>query len=58
LANRTRTRRHVWVRDGDFLRALEVTTGLSDNKYTEMVAGPLVEGQMLVAGTATGPNNP
>jgi len=55
LANRTRTRRHVWVRDGDFLRALEVTTGLSDNKYTEMVAGPLAEGQMLVAGTASGP---
>jgi len=55
LANRTRTRRHVWVRDGDFLRALEVTTGLSDNKYTELVAGPLTEGQMLVAGTVSGP---
>ncbi len=57
-ANRSRTRRHVWVRDGEFLRALEVTTGLSDNKYTELVAGPLAEGQMLVAGTVTGPPTP
>jgi len=55
LANRTRTRRHVWVREGDFLRAVEVTTGLSDNKHTEMVAGPLAEGQLLVVGTASGP---
>jgi HlyD family secretion protein len=45
-----RNRRHVWVVDGDFLRAVEVRTGLSDNNHTEVLAGPLTEGQKLVTG--------
>jgi HlyD family secretion protein len=48
---RNRNRRHVWVVDGDNLRAIEVITGLSDHKYTELVSGELVEGQRLVTGT-------
>jgi HlyD family secretion protein len=48
-----RNRRHVWVIDGDFLRAIEVITGLSDSKYTEVVSvvtGELSEGTKLVTG--------
>ncbi|MCI0684273.1 MAG: efflux RND transporter periplasmic adaptor subunit [Gemmataceae bacterium] len=49
-ARRHRNRRHVWVVDGDFLRAVEVVTGLSSAHHTEMVAGELVEDQKLVTG--------
>jgi HlyD family secretion protein len=49
-ANRKRSRRHVWAVDGDRLKAIEVTTGLSDNQHTELVDGPLKEGQKLVTG--------
>lgn len=45
-----RARRHVWVSDGDHLRAVEVTTGLSDSKFTEMVSGDLKSGDALVTG--------
>jgi HlyD family secretion protein len=47
---RRRNRRHVWVVDGDFLRAVEVVTGLSDTKHTELVSGDVREGQELVTG--------
>jgi HlyD family secretion protein len=47
---RKRQRRHIWVVDGDFLRAVEITTGISDNNYTEIVAGELREGQKVVTG--------
>ncbi len=50
-ARRQRYRRHVWVLDGQWLRAVEVTTGVSDYKYTEVVSGKLTEGQKLVIGT-------
>ncbi len=42
--------RHVWVVDGDFLRAIEVKTGLSNHRYTEVISGDLKEGQDLVTG--------
>lgn len=51
---RNRNRRHVWVVDGDFLRAVEVITGLSDNKYTQLISGDLAEGEKLVTGIQTG----
>ncbi len=47
-ANKKRTQRHVWVLDGELLRAIEVTTGLSDYKFTELVDGDLKEGKKLV----------
>lgn len=47
---RNRNRRHVWVTDGEFLRAVEVITGLSDSKYTELVTGDLKLGDKLVTG--------
>jgi HlyD family secretion protein len=52
-ANRERNRRHVWVVDGERLKAIEVTVGLSDNRYTQLVEGPLEEDQKLVTGLRT-----
>ncbi len=54
-ANRTRNRRHVWVQDGDFLRAVAVTTGISDSKHTELVSGDLPVGSKVVTGIRTKP---
>jgi HlyD family secretion protein len=45
-----RNRRHVWVLDGELLRAIPVVTGLSDSKFTELVSGDVREGQKLVTG--------
>ena len=45
-----RNKRHVWVVDGRFLKAIEVTTGISDHKYTQLISGDLTDGQMLVTG--------
>jgi HlyD family secretion protein len=45
-----RNRRHVWVVDGDLLRAVEVVVGLSNNQSSELVSGELREGDKLVAG--------
>jgi HlyD family secretion protein len=47
---RQRKRRHVWVLDGDRLRALEVITGMSNSSYTELASGELRAGQKLVTG--------
>jgi HlyD family secretion protein len=45
-----RNRRHVWVADGEVLRAVEVVTGLADGTHTELVSGDVKEGQKLVTG--------
>ena len=47
---RRRNRRHVWMVEGDLLRAVEVVTGLSDSKQTEMILGDVHEGDKLVTG--------
>jgi HlyD family secretion protein len=49
-AARSRNRRHVWIVDGDLLRAVEVVTGMSDHKFTELVSGEITEDQKLVTG--------
>jgi HlyD family secretion protein len=49
-ANRKRTHRHVWVQEGEFLRAIEVISGINDNKYTEIVSGDLAPGTKVVTG--------
>lgn len=51
VAQRSASKRRVWVLEGTLLSAVEVQTGLSDTSYTEMVSGPLREGQRLVIGT-------
>jgi HlyD family secretion protein len=43
-------RRHVWVEDGQHLRAIPVVTGLTDLKYSELVFGDLKVGDKLVIG--------
>jgi HlyD family secretion protein len=48
--NRRRNQRHVWVEEGNFLRAKAVTTGISDNRYTELEEGDLKEDTPLVVG--------
>jgi HlyD family secretion protein len=46
-----RQHRHVWVQDGDKLRAIPIMLGLIDTQYAEIMEGDLVEGQTLVIGT-------
>ncbi len=55
-AHRERSQRHVWVKEGELLRAVEIVTGISDFKHTELVSGELEEGQKLVTGV--GPAKP
>ncbi len=52
-ADRNQRTQHVWVQDGEFLRAIEVVTGISDYKYTELVSGELEAGMELVIGLET-----
>lgn len=47
---KARAKRHVWTLDGALLRAIEVTTGLSDGEFTELVQGELKTGEQLVTG--------
>jgi HlyD family secretion protein len=54
-ANRTRNRRHVWVQEGEFLKAVAVTTGINDSKYTELVSGDLPAGTKVITGIRTKP---
>lgn len=49
-ANQERNRRHVWAREGEFLRAIEIVMGLNDYRHTEAVSGDLQTGQKLVTG--------
>lgn len=47
---RNRDHRHVWVVENQKLRAIAVTTGLSDSHYTEMVEGALKPDDVVVIG--------
>jgi HlyD family secretion protein len=47
---RERNRRHVWIAENGLLRAVEVVTGLSDSRFTEMLKGDLKPGDRLVTG--------
>lgn len=49
-AREKRNRRHIWVVDGDLLKAIEVQTGLSDNRHTELVSGEVEDEQEVVIG--------
>jgi HlyD family secretion protein len=48
---RKRQHRHVWVQEGQLLRAVPVTLGLIDNQFAEVVEGDLHDGQAVVTGT-------
>ena len=47
---RKRNLRHVWIEEGDLLKAVEVVVGLTDSHFTEMVSGSLKPGDKLVIG--------
>jgi HlyD family secretion protein len=48
----------VWVLDGDKLKPIQLTLGISDGTATEILRGDLKEGQEVVIGTAGGPAAP
>lgn len=45
-----RNTRHVWIQDGDLLRARKVILGDYDSRYTQMLDGDLKPGDLLVIG--------
>ena len=49
-AMRAQNLRHVWIAEGKFLRGKPVRTGISDNRYTELIDGDLSEHDELVVG--------
>lgn len=51
-AEHKRNKRHVWVQDGDWLRAVEIETGISESRYTVLAEGELQEGDKLVVAQA------
>lgn len=52
---RKRNHRHVWIADGQELRAVSVVVGISDSRYSEVVSGDLLENDSLVIGIETRP---
>jgi len=54
-AARNRKNRHVWVQEGDLLRAIPVVTGLSDARYSELISGDVTEKQSLISRLDTTP---
>lgn len=48
--NRNRMKRHVWVEEGDLLRARAIVVGISDSRFTELKSGDLKVGDQLVIG--------
>ena len=55
-AKRERNKRHVWIQDGDLLKAIEIETGISDSRFSELVEGELKNGMKLVTGITKKPN--
>ena len=49
-AHKQNSTRHVWIVDGEFLKAVEVVTGINDLRHHEMVSGDLQVGDQLVTG--------
>lgn len=43
--------RMIWVRSGESIRPVKVTTGLNDGVMTEIVSGDVKEGEEVVVGT-------
>lgn len=51
-ANNVPSRKRVWLRDGQFVRPLEVTAGISDGVNTSVTAKALRAGEEVVSGEA------
>jgi HlyD family secretion protein len=50
-----RKQRYVWIIDGELLKAVKITTGLTSKSYTEIVSGELSAGQAVVTGMQINP---
>ena len=46
----------VWILDGDRVKAVALTLGISDGAATEIMRGDLQEGQEVIVGTAAAPS--
>ena len=51
---RERAKRHVWLKEGDFLKAVQIEIGLVSWKHSELVQGELKEDDELVIGQRVG----
>ena len=49
-ARKNRKKRHVWVVDGERLKAVEIETGLSEDGFTEVKSGDFEKGDKVVTG--------
>jgi len=49
-AKRRHKTRHIWVVEGEKLKAVEIETGIDDHKFTEILSGDLQSGDKVVAG--------
>jgi len=49
-SRRQGTKRHVWILDGEKLRAKEIHVGVSDYKYREVISGELKPGDKVATG--------
>lgn len=49
-AGQAATKRVLWVREGDLLKAIDITIGASDYQFTEVTSGDLKAGDELVIG--------
>lgn len=49
-AHKQNSKRHVWIADGKFLKAIEVVTGISNLQHHELISGDLHVGDQLVVG--------
>ncbi len=49
-AEKKKNQRHVWMVDGDLLKAVAIVTGLTENRFTEVTDGELKPGDLLVTG--------
>jgi len=47
------SKRVVWIRDGELLRAVDVVVGESDYQFTELIEGDLAEGDEVIVGLKT-----
>jgi HlyD family secretion protein len=55
-AKRKRNKRHVWIVEGELLKAIEIVTGIGDSRFSELVSGELTKGMKLVSGTTKKPD--
>jgi HlyD family secretion protein len=49
-SNAKNRRRHVWVLDGEKLRAIDVQVGVSDHQFSQLTSGSIEPGTELVTG--------